>query len=147
MSLDSKYKAEGSREMSHETSPTTSKDYTRSMSPTWWLKKKTYFLFMVRELTCVAVGGYALFLLVAAMRLDDLHAFAALLDSPLLIALQIIALPMILYHSVTWFNLTPKVMVVWRGEERVSPILIAGANYVAWFIVSIVILWIVSLYR
>ena len=132
--------------MMQKTSLTTSKDYTRSMSPIWWLKKKTYFLFMVRELTCVFVGGYALFLLVVATRLDDPQAFAALLNSPLLIALQIIALPMILYHTVTWLNLTPKVMVVWRGEERVSPILIAGANYVAWFIVSIVILWIASLY-
>ncbi len=132
--------------MMHKTSLTTSKDYTRSMSPIWWLKKKTYFLFMVRELTCVFVGGYALFLLVVVTRLDDPQEFAALLNSPLLIALQIIALPMILYHTVTWLNLTPKVMVVWRGEERVSPILIAGANYVAWFIVSIVILWIASLY-
>ena len=52
----------------------------------------------------------------------------------------IIALPMLLYHSITWINLTPKVMVVWRGEERVSPLLIAGVNYVAWAIISIVIL-------
>ena len=70
-----------------------------------------------------------------------------MLDSPLLIALQLIALPMILYHSVTWINLTPKVMVLWRGEERVSPMLIAGVNYVAWVLVSILILWIVSAYR
>ncbi len=117
------------------------------MPAAWWLKRRTSFLFMVRELTCVFVGGYAVFLVVLAMRLDDATAFAALLDSKVLITLQILALPMILYHSITWFNLTPKVMVVWRGEERVSPILIAGANYVAWIAVSIVIVWIASLYR
>ena len=133
--------------MSDDRSGTTSKDYIRPMPATWWLKKNTYFLFMVRELTCVFVGGYALFLLVLAMRYDDPLAFAALLNSPLLIALQIIALPMVLYHSITWLNLTPKVMVLWRGETRVSPTLIAGANYVAWLIASIVILWIASLYR
>ena len=81
------------------------------------------------------------------MRLDDATAFAALLDSKVLTTLQILALPMILYHSITWFNLTPKVMVVWRGEERVSPILIAGANYLAWIAVSVIIVWIASLYR
>ncbi len=124
-----------------------SKEYIRPMPTTWWLKRKTYFLFMVRELTCVFVGGYALFLLILAMQRDDPQAFAALLDSPLLIALQIIALPMVLYHSITWFNLTPKVVVLWRGEERVSPILIAGAHYVAWIIASVAVLWIVSLYR
>ncbi len=126
---------------------TTSKDYIRPMPATWWLKRKTYFLFMVRELTCVFVGGYALFLLVLAARRDDPQAFAALLNSRLLIALQIVALPMVLYHSITWFNLTPKAVVLWRGEERVSPIVIAGANYLAWIIISIIIVWIASLYR
>ena len=124
-----------------------SKEYIRPMPATWWLKRKTYFLFMVRELTCVFVGGYALFLLMLVMQRDDPQAFAALLDSRLLIALQIIALPMVLYHSITWFNLTPKVFVLWRGEERVSGMLIAGANYVAWIIASVAVLWIASLYR
>ncbi len=50
------------------------------------------------------------------------------------------ALPMLLYHSITWINLTPMVLVVWRGEERVSPLLIAGAHYALWAIISIVIL-------
>jgi fumarate reductase subunit C len=126
---------------------TPTKELIRSMPATWWLKRRVYFLYMVRELTCVFVGGYAVFMLFLVMRLDDASAFAALLDSKALVALQILALPMILYHSITWFNLTPKVMVVWRGEERVSPILIAGANYLAWIAVSVVIVWIASLYR
>ena len=102
---------------------------------------------MVRELTCVFVGGYALFLLVLASQLDDKETFAAILKSPLCIVLQIIALPMILYHTVTWLNLTPKVLVIWRGEERVSSCLIAGVHYLAWGIVAIVILWIVFQYE
>ena len=132
--------------MSDGKSGTPSKEYIRSMPATWWLKKRTYFLYMVRELTCVFVGGYALFLLALATRHDDPQAFAALLDSPLLIALQIIALPMVLYHSITWINLTPKVMVVWLGEEQVSPLLIAVANYVLWAVVSIVLLTITFVY-
>ncbi len=133
--------------MSDRKSVKKSKEYIRSMPANWWLKKKTYFLYMVRELTCVFVGGYALFLLVLVMRHDDPQAFAAWLHSPLLITLQIIALPMVLYHSITWLNLTPKVMVLWRGEERVSPLLIAGANYLIWAVISIVIVWIAFLYR
>jgi fumarate reductase subunit C len=117
------------------------------MPANWWLKKKTYFLFMVRELTCVFVGGYALFLLALTTRLDDPQGFAALLNSPMLIALQIIALPMVFYHSITWLNLTPMVMVLWRGEERVSPFLITVVMYVIWAVISIVILWIAFLYR
>ena len=128
-------------------SVTPRKEYVRPLPAMWWLKRRTYFLFMLRELTCVFVGGYALLLLLLAKYRDDPQAFAGVLDSPLLIALQLIALPMILYHSVTWINLTPMVMVLWRGEERVSPMLIAGVNYVAWVLVSVLILWIVSAYR
>ena len=128
--------------MSDDTTATKRKEYVRPMPANWWMLKKTYSLFILRELTCIFVGGYALFLLVLVARRDDPEAFAAWLNSPLLIVLQIIALPMILYHTITWFNLTPKAVVLWRGEERVSPILIAGANYVAWVVVSIFVLWI-----
>ena len=124
-----------------------SKEYLRPVPSTWWLKRKTYFLFMVRELTCVAVGGYAALLLVLAASAhnpDSFHSvFSWLSASPWSVVLHAIALPLVLYHSITWFNLTPKAMVVWRGEERLSPVLIAGSNYVAWVVVSVLIAWIV----
>jgi fumarate reductase subunit C len=126
---------------------TKTKEYIRPMPTNWWLKRKSYFMFMVRELTCLFVCGYAIFLLMLASRLGDLDAFTALLKDPIVIALQVIALPMVVYHTVTWLNLTPKVLVIWRGENRVNPLLIAAAHYLAWFAVSAVILWIVSMYR
>jgi fumarate reductase subunit C len=125
------------------TEGTKSKEYIRPMPSNWWLKRRSYFLFMVRELTCVFVGGYALFLVILASRLGDQEAFGALLENPWVIALQIISLPMVLYHTVTWLNLTPQVLVVWRGETRVSPVLIAGVHYLAWIGVSVVVLWVV----
>ena len=129
------------------TENTKTKEYIRPMPSTWWLKRKSYFMFMVRELTCLFVGGYALFLLILVSQLNDADGFAALLKNPLVIVLQVIALPMVLYHTVTWLNLTPKVLVIWRGESRVSPVLIAAAHYLAWLVVSVIILWIVSMYR
>jgi len=114
------------------------------MPANWWMSKRTYFQFMVRELTCLFVGGYALFLLVLVSR--DQQSFQAVLHSPLSVLLHLVALPMVLYHSITWFNLTPKVMVVWRGEDRVSPTLIAGSNYLAWLVVSVVVAAIVFFY-
>ena len=98
---------------------------------------------MVRELTCVFVGGYAFFLLLLVASAGYQQAFNSLLRHPLSVALHIVALPMVLYHSITWFNLTPKVMVVWRGEERVNPLLIAGSNYVVWIVASILVAWLV----
>lgn len=129
--------------MSDQPAANKSKEYIRPMPANWWMKRKTYRLFMVRELTCVFVGGYALYLLVLVARAGNADAFATMVSHPLFIVLHIVALPMVLYHSITWFNLTPKVMVVWRGEERVSPVLIAGSNYLAWLIVSGFVAWIV----
>lgn len=128
-----------------ESQPATkSKEYIRPMPADWWLKRKTYFLFMLRELTSVAVGGYAVLLLIMAACAHDtdaFHAFFVWLHGPVSIVLHLLALPLVLYHSITWFNLTPKVMVLWRGEERVSPVLIAGANYLAWIVVSFLVAW------
>ena len=132
--------------MTDEMAQLKTKEYVHPMPATWWLKRKTYFLFMVRELTCVAVGGYAMLLLVlvgCAHDKDSFHAFLTWIkESRVSMALHLIALPMVLYHSITWLNLTPKAIVVWRGEEQLSPFLIVGVNYVAWAIVSILIAWI-----
>lgn len=127
------------------TSGMKTKEYLPSVPATWWLRRKTYFFFMVRELTCVAVGGYALFLL---FLVDSAHSqtsfhtfFVWLKESRLSLALHAVALPMVVYHTVTWFNLTPKVIVVWRGEEKVNPRLIVGTHFFIWILVSILVAW------
>jgi fumarate reductase subunit C len=125
---------------------TKTKEYRRPMPADWWLKKRTYSLFMVRELTCVFVGGYSLILLILASRIGDQESVTVMLNSKTLSVLQLIALPMVIYHTVTWLNLTPKVLVLWRGEERVNPLLIAAVHYVAWIGISIVILCVVFTY-
>ena len=51
------------------------------------------------------------------------------------------ALLAVLYHSITWFNLSPKAMVVRLGRWRVPDLMIAGGNYAAWFVISAVITW------
>jgi fumarate reductase subunit C len=120
-------------------------EYRRPWPADWWLRRPSYFLFMLREFTALFVGAYALFLLILAVLGRD--AFAAIVQSPLNMALHCIALLMVLYHTVTWLNLTPKVIVLWRGEERVDPRLIAAAHYAAWLVLSAIIvglaLWIV----
>ena len=115
---------------------TTTKQHIRKMPIDWWLKKPSYLRYMIREMTCLFVGGYAMFLLMLVARLDKPETFAELLASPMAIALQFIALPFAIYHSATWFNLTPKVLVIWLGEEKLPGFLIAGAHYAGWLAVS-----------
>lgn len=119
------------------------KEYKPPMSALWWTKNSHLVLFMIRELSSVFAAGYVVYLLVLLAMLKTGHAgaFDSSLRGGFSIALQVVALIFVVYHSITWFNLTPKIMVVWRGEEKVSPILIAGANYALWLIMSVVVVF------
>jgi len=119
------------------------KEYVRPRPADWWLAKRSYTLFMLRELTALFVAGYAAFLLVliyqATLGPDHFGQFVEGLKSPLSMALHAVALIAVLYHLYTWFSLTPKIAVLWRGEEKVEPALVVGSQYVAWIAVSLVV--------
>src|SRR5258706_16343559 len=61
------------------------KEYVRPIPPNWWLRKRSYTLFMIRELTAVFVGGYAVFLLFLLFRASQgtvqFHQFVLILYS------------------------------------------------------------------
>lgn len=123
---------------------TQGKPYIRPMPATWWFQNHYVTLFTIRELTSLFVAGYAVFLLVLLYQhrqgREHFHHFFETLKSETSLILHMIALSFIVFHAVTWFNLTPKVVVIWRGEEKVSPALIAGAHYALWLFVSLVVL-------
>ena len=121
--------------------------YHRPVPNTWWLKRKPYVLFMIRELTSIFVAGYCVFLLVFIYKLtqgaDVYGNFIDVLKSPSSVALHLIALAFVLYHTITWFNLTPKILVLYRGEERIPQGLVAGVFYAGWVVVSVIIMCLV----
>ena len=121
--------------------------YLKPVSNTWWLKRKPYILFMIRELTSIFVAGYCIFLMVLIFKLGEGSSsysnFTTTLQSPTSVTLHIISLIFVLYHTITWFNLTPKILVLYRGEERISQRLVAGVFYITWAAVSFVVAWLV----
>ena len=98
---------------------------------------------MIRELTSVFVAGYCIFLLVFVFKLTegaDAYAnFMAALKYPISVALHLITLVFVLYHTITWFNLTPKILVLYKGEDRIPQGLVAGVFYAGWVVVSIIV--------
>ena len=67
----------------------------------------------------------------------------AWLQTPLALILHAIALVMVLYHSITWFSLAPKAMVLRVGSKRIPGWAIAGANFAAWGVFSAALAWII----
>ena len=123
--------------------------YDRPQPWNWFAKKPAYVLFMVRELTAVFIGGYLVFLIVLLSKLaGGKQEFASLiqaLDSPVSQVLHLCVLVAALWHSVTWFNLTPRALPIFIGEKRVADTLVAVVmGYLPWLVVSMIILWAIS---
>ena len=113
----------------------------------WWLHRWVDIRFIARELTSVFVACYAMILLFYLRSvLNGPEAFARLserLTSPLWIAFHCFALVALVYHSITWFNLAPKAMVIKVGGHRIPNTVIVLMNYGGWVAISIVLIWLV----
>jgi fumarate reductase subunit C len=121
--------------------------YRAHMPLLWWMRRRSYLLFVVRELSSVFVAWFVVFLLalvVAVARGDEAYRrFIEWSANPVVLVVNVVALFFILFHAVTWFNLAPKAMVVNLRGRRVPPILVALAHFGAWVVVSAVVAWIV----
>ncbi len=113
---------------------------------TWFFRHPRYMRYMAREITCIFIGAYTLILLCGLAHLAEgqasYDAFLQTLASPLSVAFQILTLILAVYHTVTWFNVTPKALPVQIGEEFVPNGAIAGAHYAGWAVLSVFILFV-----
>jgi fumarate reductase subunit C len=121
------------------------KELIRPIPLDWWLKRPSYTQFMLRDFTSVFIAAYCVFLVVLMYRAehadaDAFRAFYQSLGSPLSVVLHLIALAFAVYHSVTFFNLTPRVIVLFRGDERVPDAVVAGMHFALWAVLSVILL-------
>lgn len=121
--------------------------YRRQVSTYWWLGKWAYVKFILRELSSVAVAWTVALILYQVWELtrgpEAYTRFEHRMASPLMIDINVVAFAFLLFHSITWFNLAPKAMAVRVGGKRVPAILISGPQYVAWIVISAIVLFIV----
>jgi fumarate reductase subunit C len=121
------------------------KPFLRPISSEWIFRHPRYLRYMVREFSCLFIGGYTLLLVAGLKALADGRAayevFLANLGSPASIVFHVLALAFAVYHSITWFNLTPKAMPLQLGEDFVPDGAISGAHFAAWGVLSLAILY------
>jgi fumarate reductase subunit C len=117
--------------------------YRRRVSVWWWLKNPSYALFVLRELTSVFVAFFALvylWQLYAIVQGPEAYGqFLARLRTPLFLVVNMVAFLLVLFHAITWLNLTPKAMVVRVRGKRVPDWVILGVNYAAWLVLSVAV--------
>jgi fumarate reductase subunit C len=80
----------------------------------WWLRNPYFMRYMLREGSAIFLTGYALTLLFGLFRLSQgtaaFEAWREALAAPWAIALHVLALGFVAYHSFTWFQVMPKTM-------------------------------------
>ena len=120
-----------------------SEPYRRPVSNTWWLKNPNYRFFMYRELTAVFILAFLIiflwFLSSLARGPEAYNVFLQRLSSPWSFLFHMVALIAACFHSSTWFNLTPKAVVVRKGEEKLPDAFLIAPNYVGWLTISVII--------
>lgn len=120
------------------------KPFEPTLPTGWWLEKPFYIRYMLRELTSFFVAAYTAILIVGLWQLSQgpqaWDSFLGAMGSPVSIVFHVLAFIFAVYHSVTWFALTPRTTPIMRGDHFVPPAPIIGAQYVLWALASLVVL-------
>ena len=130
----------------HSYTPYHPKWYRKRVSTYWWLESWAFTRFILRELTSIAVAYIVLITILQIYMLSrgpEAYAnFQDVMKNPFVIGLNVVAFLFAVYHTITWFNLAPKAMAVRVGGKRIPEFLITGPNFLAWFVVSAIVAWI-----
>jgi fumarate reductase subunit C len=123
------------------------RQYQPPVSTFWWLRRRSYFAFVIRELSSVFVAWFVVFLLLlvraVAAGAAEYQRFLDWSANPFVLLLNVVALFFVLFHAVTWFNLAPQAMVVRLRGKRVPGARIVALNYLALAVLSAVIVWVI----
>ena len=115
------------------------------VSTLWWLEKPSYFAFILREMSCVFVAWFVIYLLLlvravsqGAAAYQQLLAWSA--TTPIVL-LNIVSFLFLIFHAVTFFAAAPQAMVVKVGQNTVPGSLMLAGHYAGWVAASAVVCW------
>jgi fumarate reductase subunit C len=121
--------------------------YRRRPSTFWFVERRSYQLFVLRELSSVFVAWFVVFLLLLARAvLTGPAAFAGFVawsGQPWMLVLNLVALVFVVLHAVTWFGVAPDAMVLKLRGRKVPRQRIIAAHYAVWLVVSVLLAWLV----
>jgi fumarate reductase subunit C len=121
--------------------------YRKPVPTFWWLRRRSYIVFALRELSCLFVAWFVVFLLLLVRAVgageDRYKQLLTMAAGPWMWLLNVITLLFVLLHAVTWFHLTPQAIVLRVRGRRMARNWILASLYVCWVMLSGVASWIV----
>ena len=119
------------------------REYHRGISNWWWLQRRNYLIFILREFSSVFV---AYFLVITLVQLDALARgpesyahFRAFMANPWIILLNVIALAFLMLHTITWSMLVPRAFYPRSHGHPIPEMTTALPSYIVWAIATIVV--------
>lgn len=113
--------------------------YAQPLPGNWFLRRRGYVLYLIREFTAVPIAAWMLWFLVEISRLRDGKAGYHPHLSGAFIAFSVVCLGFALWHSYTFLSLSGLIMRIPFGDRSISPRLVAGAAFGGWAVLSAVI--------
>ncbi|GAA3379100.1 fumarate reductase subunit C [Streptomyces sannanensis] len=121
--------------------------YRKPVPTFWWLGRRSYAVFVLRELSSVFIAWFVVFLLLMAGAIaegsGEYRRFQDWSANWWVVLLNVIALLFVLLHTVTWFGLAPRAMVVRLRGRRVRPRSIVALHYLLWALLTAAVAWLI----
>lgn len=115
--------------------------YRSAVPVFWWVRRRSYLMFVLRELSSVFIAWAVVFVLLlvnaVAQGPGEYHRFLDWAATPWVVLLNVVTLAFVLLHSVTWlFTLSPHAMAIRLRGRRLPPVAVGTANLFAWVLVT-----------
>jgi fumarate reductase subunit C len=121
-----------------ETGPATARTYRKPQGGDWWLRRRSYFLYMVREFTVVFMVAWLAWFLYQVVALKRGAYQAPTWDGYAFIAFSAVCLFFTLWHAITFLNLSGLILRVPLGDRFLPTSAIKGLAFGGLGFVSLV---------
>lgn len=121
-----------------ETSARPVRTFRRPLGNTWWLSRRSYFLYMVREATVIFMVAWLIWFLFQVASLKAGSYEAPTIDDYAFIAFSVVCLFFALWHAITFLNLSGLILRVPIGDRYLPAVAIKGAAFGGLALVTVV---------
>ncbi|WP_447927831.1 MULTISPECIES: fumarate reductase subunit C [unclassified Vreelandella] len=114
----------------------------------WWLKHRFFKLYMLREATVLPLVFFLLCLMAGMVALvqgaESWQGWVGFMGSPLVLALNLLALAASLYHAATFFVLFPRVMPLRIAGRSLPDNMIVAGQWAGVVVVALLFFWLLG---
>ncbi|MDQ6919448.1 MAG: hypothetical protein M3Z98_08830 [Candidatus Dormibacteraeota bacterium] len=125
-------------DVAEETDQQPVRTYRRPLGNDWWIRRRSYFLYMVRESTVIFMVAWLVWFLfqVGALKFGGYEP--PTIDDYWFIAFSVICLFFTLWHAVTFLNLSGLILRVPVGDRFLPAFVIKGLAFGGLLFVTVV---------